>query len=141
MTSTHTGNPLCARAALASLKAIVEGGLIENARTMEAVLMPGLFAIQQRHPEVVGCVHGKGLVAGLQMVHAGTKEPDADLAHRIIERCFQKGLLFFAPVGAGGGCVKIAPPLCITADAIRDGLTALGHAVEEAVSGDQSRAQ
>src|SRR6266567_4479878 len=28
MTSTHTGNPLCARAALASLKAIVEGGLI-----------------------------------------------------------------------------------------------------------------
>jgi 4-aminobutyrate aminotransferase / (S)-3-amino-2-methylpropionate transaminase / 5-aminovalerate transaminase len=132
MTSTHTGNPLCARAALASLEAIVEGGLIENARSMEAVLMPGLFAIQQRHPQVVGCVHGKGLVAGLQMVHPGTKEPDPDLAHRIIERCFQKGLLFFAPVGVGGGCVKIAPPLCITADAIRDGLTALAEAVDEA---------
>jgi 4-aminobutyrate aminotransferase-like enzyme len=132
MTSTHTGNPICARAALASLKAIVEGGLIENAREMEAVLMPGLFAIQQRHPQVVGCLHGKGLVAGLQMVHPGTKEPDPDLAHRIIERCFQKGLLFFAPVGVGGGCVKIAPPLCITADAIRDGLTALAEAVDEA---------
>jgi 4-aminobutyrate aminotransferase / (S)-3-amino-2-methylpropionate transaminase / 5-aminovalerate transaminase len=133
MTSTHTGNPLCARAALASLKAIVEGGLIENARAMEDVLMPGLFAIQQRHPEAVGCVHGKGLVAGLQMVRPGTKEPDADLAHRIIERCFQKGLLFFAPVGVGGGCVKIAPPLCITAEAVRDGLTALGEAVDEAI--------
>jgi 4-aminobutyrate aminotransferase / (S)-3-amino-2-methylpropionate transaminase / 5-aminovalerate transaminase len=134
MTSTHTGNPLCVRAALASLKAIVEGGLIENARAMEDVLMPGLFAIQQRHPQVVGCVHGKGLVAGLQMVRPGTKDPDAVLAHRIIERCFQKGLLFFAPVGVGGGCVKIAPPLCITADAIRDGLTALGEAVDEAVA-------
>ena len=59
---------------------------------------------------------------------------DAALAHRIIERCFQKGLLFFAPVGVGGGCVKIAPPLCITADALRDGLTALGEAVDEAVA-------
>jgi 4-aminobutyrate aminotransferase-like enzyme len=38
----------------------------------------------------------------------------------------------------GGGCVKIAPPLCITADAIRDGLTALGEAVDEAV-GERSR--
>jgi 4-aminobutyrate aminotransferase/(S)-3-amino-2-methylpropionate transaminase len=132
MTSTHTGNPLCCRAALASLKAIVEGGLIENARAMETVLMPGLFAIQQRHPEVVGCVHGKGLVAGLQMVRPGTKDPDPRLAHRIIELCFRKGLLFFAPVGVGGGCVKVSPPLCITAPAIEDGLQALGEAVDEA---------
>jgi 4-aminobutyrate aminotransferase / (S)-3-amino-2-methylpropionate transaminase / 5-aminovalerate transaminase len=135
MTSTHTGNPICARAALASLKAIIEGGLIENARAMEAVLMPGLFAIQERHLEVVGCVHGKGLVAGLQMVHPGTKEPNPMLAHRIIERCFQKGLLFFAPVGVGGGCVKVSPPLCITAPAIEDGLHALGEAVDEAALG------
>jgi 4-aminobutyrate aminotransferase-like enzyme len=134
MTSTHTGNPVCIRAALASLKAIVEGGLIENARAMEDVLMPGLLEIQQRHPKVVGCVHGKGLVAGLQMVRPGTKEPDAELAHRIIERCFQKGLLFFAPVGVGGGCVKIAPPLCITAEAVRDGLGVLGEAVDEVMS-------
>src|SRR3989442_6174317 len=81
MTSTHTGNPLCARAALASLKAIVEGGLIENARAMEQVLMPGLFAIQQRHPAVVGCVHGQGPVAGLPMVRTRSKGPDAGLAH------------------------------------------------------------
>jgi 4-aminobutyrate aminotransferase / (S)-3-amino-2-methylpropionate transaminase / 5-aminovalerate transaminase len=135
MTSTHTGNPVCARAALASLQAIVEGGLVENARAMEGVLMPGLLAIQQKHPDVVGCVHGKGLVAGLQMVRPGTKEPDADLAHVIIEKCFQKGLLFFAPVGVGGGCVKVSPPLCITADAIQDGLSALNEAVDEAIGG------
>ena len=100
-------------------------------RAIEAVHIDSAGA--RRAVLVVGCVHGKGLVAGLQMVRAGTKEPDADLAHRIIERCFQKGLLFFAPVGVGGGCVKIAPPLCITAAAIRDGLTALGEAVDGAV--------
>jgi 4-aminobutyrate aminotransferase/(S)-3-amino-2-methylpropionate transaminase len=135
MTSTHTGNPLCARAAMASLKAIVVGGLIENARAMEDVLMPGLLAIQQRHPDVVGCVHGKGLVGGLQMVRPGTKEPDHVLTHRIIESAIRKGLLFFGPVGVGGGCVKVCPPLCITADAIRDGLRALDEAVDEVVAG------
>jgi len=35
--------------------------------------------------------------------------------------------------GVGGGCVKIAPPLCITAEGIRDGLVALSEAVEEAI--------
>jgi 4-aminobutyrate aminotransferase-like enzyme len=135
MTSTHSGNPVCCRAAIASVRAILGDGLVENARKMEAVLMPGLHAIQAAHPDVVGCVHGRGLVAGLQMVKPGTKEPDHDLAHRIIELAFQRGLLFFAPVGVGGGCVKISPPLCIGAEAIRDGLSALAAAVDEAVRG------
>ena len=34
MTSTHTGNPVCAVAALANIQKVVEGGLVENARTM-----------------------------------------------------------------------------------------------------------
>lgn len=133
MTSTHSGNPVCCRAALASAKAIAEGGLVENARQMEAVLMPGLLKIRERHRDVIGCVHGKGLVAGLQIVRPGTKEPDHDLAHRIIEKAFQKGLLFFAPVGVGGGCVKVSPALSITAEAVVDGLAALGEACDEAI--------
>jgi 4-aminobutyrate aminotransferase-like enzyme len=133
MTSTHTGNPICCRAALANLEAILDGGLIENARTLEPLLMEGLCEIGARHREQVGCVVGRGLVAGLIMVRPGTKEPDPDLAHRIVEKSFQKGLMLFAPVGVGGGCVKIAPPLCITAEAIRDGLTALSEAVDEAI--------
>jgi len=134
MTSTHSGNPVCCRAALASIETIVNDNLVENARRMEAVLMPGLCAIQKRHPQVVGCVHGKGLVAGLQMVRPGTKDPDPDLAHRIVEKSFQKGLLFFAPVGFGGGCVKISPPLCITEAAVHDGLSALSEACDEAIA-------
>jgi 4-aminobutyrate aminotransferase / (S)-3-amino-2-methylpropionate transaminase / 5-aminovalerate transaminase len=134
MTSTHTGNPVCCRAALASIQAIVEGGLVENARRMETVLMPGLLAIQKAHPTVIGCVHGKGLVAGLQMVRPGTTDPDPELAHRVVEKSFQKGLMFFAPVGVGGACVKVSPPLCITEGAVRDGLAALAEAVMETVS-------
>lgn len=134
MTSTHSGNPICCRAALASVRAILRENLTENARRMGELLMPGLQAIQRKHPDVVGCVHGKGLVAGLQIVHPGTKDPDHELAHLIIEKAFQRGLLFFAPVGVGGGCVKVSPPLCITADALQDGLTALDEAIDAALA-------
>ena len=43
----------------------------------------------------------------------------------------QKGLLMFAPVGRGGGTVKISPPLCINADAMDEGLDVLGEVIDE----------
>jgi len=134
MTSTHTGNPVCAAAALASVRKVVEGGLIENARVMGEILLSGLKAIGERYPAIVGAVHGRGLVAGLHMVKAGGTEPDGDLAFAIVEKAVQKGLLLFAPVGFGGGTVKIAPPLTITEAAIGDGLVALREAIEDAVA-------
>jgi 4-aminobutyrate aminotransferase-like enzyme len=131
MTSTHTGNPVCAVAALASLRKIVEGGLVENARTMGEVLLDGLERIRKRHSQIIGAVHGRGLVAGLHMVKRGSKDPDGDLAFSIVEKAFQKGLLMFAPVGFGGATVKISPPLTITKEAVLDGLSALGEAIDE----------
>ncbi|HEY5913120.1 MAG TPA: aspartate aminotransferase family protein [Verrucomicrobiae bacterium] len=132
MTSTHTGNPVCCAAALANLRKLVEEDLAANAARMGVILDAGLRAIQGRHADVVGHYSCRGLVAGLQMIKPGTKEPNHDLAHRIIERCFHKGLLFFAPVGAWGQTVKIAPPLTITEEAIREGLTVLEEAIADA---------
>lgn len=134
MTSTHTGNPVCAAAALANLRKIVDGGLVENARAMGRILLDGLEGIAARHPEIIGTVRGRGLVAGLHIVKRGTKEPDGDLAFAIVEKAFQKGLLLFAPVGFGGATVKICPPLTITEEAVLDGLSALGEAVDEAAA-------
>jgi 4-aminobutyrate aminotransferase / (S)-3-amino-2-methylpropionate transaminase / 5-aminovalerate transaminase len=133
MTSTHTGNPVCSAAALASLKKMVAEDLAGNASRLEPILLEALRAIQSKHPDVVGHVTGKGLVAGLQLVKAGKKEPDPDLAFEIVERCFHKGLLFFAPVGSWGQTVKISPPLTITQDALEDGLRVLSETVDEAV--------
>ncbi len=67
------------------------------------------------------------------MTLPGKKEPNHALAHEIIERCFRKGLLFFAPVGAWGQTVKIAPPLTIPLEALAEGLAVLSEAVDEAV--------
>jgi 4-aminobutyrate aminotransferase-like enzyme len=131
MTSTHTGNPVCAAAALASLKKIVHDDLAGNAARMGVVLEGGLAGLRQRHTGVIGHYSARGLVGGLQMVRPGTKEPDAALAHDVVERCFHKGLLFFAPVGAWGQTVKIAPPLTITEEPLREGLAVLGDVMDE----------
>lgn len=133
MTSTHTGNPVCCRAAVASIKAI-EAGLIENAAAMGRILAPGVEAIGRRHGEHIGVAKSVGLVGGLQCVIPGTTDPDPDAAHAIIERCIEKGLLFFGAVGVGGACVKICPPLCITREGIEEGLEVLAESVDEVFS-------
>ena len=114
------------------MKKIVADNLTGNAERMGAILERGLADLQQRHTAVIGHASARGLVGGLQMVRPGTKEPDAALAHDIVERCFHKGLLLFAPVGAWGQTVKIAPPLTITAEPLREGLEVLGQAIDEA---------
>jgi 4-aminobutyrate aminotransferase-like enzyme len=140
MTSTHTGNPVCAAAALASLKKIVNDKLTANAARLGVVLERELAALRNRHPDVIGHLSARGLVGGLQIVVPGKKQPDPALAHDIIERCFHKGLLFFAPVGAWGQTVKIGPPLTITEEALREGLTVLGEALDEACAARNARA-
>ena len=133
MTSTHSGNPVCCAAALASIEVIEEEKLIENAARVGSVLQKQLQAIKGRFPEVIGFAPGAGLVGGLLMVKKGGKEPNYELAWDVVNLCFRKGLLMFAPVGVGGGCVKIAPPLCITEEAVREGCEVIREAVKELV--------
>jgi 4-aminobutyrate aminotransferase/(S)-3-amino-2-methylpropionate transaminase len=132
MTSTHTGNPICCAAALASIELVVNENLAYNARQMGTILHEKLRALAKRFPQI-GCVDGKGLVAGLACVIPGKKDPDGDLAWDVIERCLHKGLLMFSPVGLGGGTVKIAPPLVITEGALLDSVAVLEEAFTEAV--------
>jgi 4-aminobutyrate aminotransferase-like enzyme len=131
MTSTHSGSPLPVAAAIASLEIIQKEGLVERAACMGEILLRELHRLQQKHPKVLGCVQGKGLVAGIQVVKAGTKTPDPEMALKINIACLQKGLLMFAPVGAEGECLKIAPPLNIPEDALRESIQVLEEAVDE----------
>lgn len=137
MTSTHTGNPVCCAAALASLKKILGENLTGNAARLEPVLLAGLKKLKARWPGIIGHTSARGLVGGLQITKRGLREPDHDLAHNITERCFHKGLLFFAPVGAWGQTIKISPPLTIPREALEEGLNVLTEAIEEAVASQQ----
>jgi 4-aminobutyrate aminotransferase/diaminobutyrate-pyruvate transaminase/4-aminobutyrate aminotransferase/(S)-3-amino-2-methylpropionate transaminase len=133
MTSTHSGNPISCAATLASIDIILKEDLAGNAARMGRILHSELASIQQQFRQI-GHVDGKGLVAGVACVKPGTKEPDAPLAARIVERCVAKGVLMFSPVGFGGGTVKICPPLVIHEEALRESLGVFREAVAEAVA-------
>ncbi len=133
MTSTHTGSPVCAAAALANLNIITKERLWKNAEKVGRVLFDGLEGIAQKYSDVVGCVHGKGLVAGVQIVKSSNrKEKDGDLAWEAVRLCIDKGLLMFAPVG--GSTIKIAPPLTTTKEQVLEGITVLDEAMAEAIA-------
>lgn len=132
MTSTHTGNPVCCAAALASIDLVVKEDLAGNARKMGEVLHKGLQNLKSKFPEI-GWVDGKGLVAGVACVKPGTKEPNGDLAWEVINRCIQKGVLMFSPVGFLGSTVKIAPPLVINQEATLESLGVLEESFREAL--------
>src|SRR5437764_3113941 len=120
MTSTHTGNPICCAAALASIDLVVKENLAGNARRMGDILHAKLGALKSRFPHI-GSVDGLGLVAGVACVVPGKKDPDGDLAFEVVERCVEKGVRMFSPVGLGGGTVKIAPPLVINEAVVLEG--------------------
>jgi 4-aminobutyrate aminotransferase / (S)-3-amino-2-methylpropionate transaminase / 5-aminovalerate transaminase len=133
MTSTHTGNPVCCAAALASIDLVVKEDLAGNARRVGDVLHTKLAALKSRFPQI-GAADGKGLVAGVACVVPGKKDPDGELAFEVVKRCLEKGVLMFSPVGLGGGTVKIAPPLVITEAAVLESVAVLEEAFAEAIA-------
>ncbi len=135
MTSTHSASPLAVAAAIANLQVMAKDKLVERAARLGQWFIPELRRIQGKYPRVLGCCQGLGLVAGIQAVKAGTKTPDPDLALRINVACFQKGLLMFAPVGVAGECIKIAPPLSIPEDALRESVQVFEEAVDQVLKG------
>jgi 4-aminobutyrate aminotransferase/(S)-3-amino-2-methylpropionate transaminase len=96
--------------------------------------------LKARWPQI-GCVEGKGLVAGIACVKPNSKDPDADLAWDLVRACFEKGVLMFTPVGFGGATVKIGPPLTITAEAIDESCDVLEQAFAEVLPADKAVAE
>ena len=132
MTSTHSGNPVCCAAALASLEAILDEDMVGNAARVGGQLHAALQTLAAEYDEI-GAVMGKGMVAGVMMIDPATGEPDGQLAFDVVLRSVEKGLLMFSPVGKMGGTVKVAPPLNLTPEACEDSLAAFREAVAEAV--------
>ena len=133
MTSTHTGNPVCCAAALASIELVVEENLAANAGRVGGLLHEKLRGMKARYPQI-GCVQGKGLVGGVICIRPGSKEPDGDLAWEVVGRSVEKGVLMFSPVGFGGSTIKICPPLVITEEALLDSLAGFEEAFAEALA-------
>ncbi len=134
MTSTHSGHPLCTRAALASLDIIEEEGLIENSRKLGAILEEEIRALAARHPEVIAAANGRGLMMAI-LFRGSDGRPDGAFAMRVVDYCVRHGLMLYAPLGPGGATVKINPPLMITEEALREGLSVFEEAIAASTNG------
>jgi len=123
---------VCCATALANINIILKERLIQRAAKGGRVLHEGLNRVGDKFPRNIAAVQGRGMVAGVHMVKpSGTREPDSKAAFDIVERCMERGLLMFAPVGFGSATVKISPPLVTPIEAIREGLGVFQETMED----------
>ena len=130
MSSTHSANPMACAAGLANLDALLEDGLIENSRDLGEIFHAELNGVKDRFPHQIRWVLGKGLLAGVHFVDPQGK-PLVDLCNHVCEEAMRRGLLV---VHTGRESIKLAPPLCITREAVREGLQVFGESIEVALA-------
>ena len=130
MSSTHSANPMVCAAGKANLEALIEDGLIENSRLLGELFHGELQRLRSRFPDHIFSVQGRGLVAAT-IFNSPNGQPLIELCNRIAERCMHRGLLV---VHTGRESIKLAPPLCITEEALAEGLDVFCQTVADCIS-------
>src|SRR6478736_4630776 len=130
---TYSGHPLATAAAVATINAMTEEGIVENAaRIGSEVLGPALRDIAARHPSV-GDVRGTGVFWAVELVaNRETREPLAPYGssspamNAVTGACKESGLLPFVNFSR----VHVVPPCTVTDGEARQGLALLDAALE-----------
>ncbi|MEZ0227920.1 MAG: aspartate aminotransferase family protein, partial [Planctomycetota bacterium] len=125
--SSFGGFPLACAAGLATLRAIREEGLVENARRMGEILGAELRTLESRFP-CVGHVRGRGLLWGVELVT--DRASKAELPREVCDAIFLESLARGLLVMATGPHIRINPPLVIDEETIRQGVAAFAAALE-----------
>ncbi|MEX2186447.1 MAG: aminotransferase class III-fold pyridoxal phosphate-dependent enzyme [Pirellulales bacterium] len=123
--STFGGNPVCCRAALATLE-LIEREYLGNAAARGVDLSAALQRIAARFPQLIGQPRGIGLMQACDVTDAGDISP----ARRgeIIQAAFRRGLLL---LGCGRAGVRFCPGLCVTSEEIATAMAVLADACVE----------
>ncbi|MGG3924317.1 aminotransferase class III-fold pyridoxal phosphate-dependent enzyme, partial [Geobacillus thermodenitrificans] len=127
--TTFGGNPIACEAALATLEVFREEKLLERCREMGEYARKKLDVLKRNHP-VIGDVRSIGLMIGIEIVHPHTLEPNGEGVMNILNRCLQKGVLFYL-CGNQGEVIRMIPPLIVTKEQIDEGLSMLDEALTE----------
>jgi acetylornithine/succinyldiaminopimelate/putrescine aminotransferase len=105
--TTFGGNPLIAAASYATLKEVLESGLMD-----ETVEKEKLFRELLVHPKIKN-INGKGLMLAVNL-----RTPEYTL--EVAKKCMEKGLIVFWQLYRNE-YMRISPPLTISMDEIRQG--------------------
>ncbi|MFC8382324.1 aspartate aminotransferase family protein [Nocardia sp. NPDC057272] len=129
---TYSGHPLATAAAVATITAMAEEGIVENAADIGAkVIGPGLRELAQRHPSI-GEVRGLGVFWAVELVrNRATREPLAPYGgtspamNELVAACRTGGMLPFVNFNR----LHVVPPCVITEAEAKEGLAILDQAL------------
>ncbi|HHX59924.1 MAG TPA: aspartate aminotransferase family protein [Epulopiscium sp.] len=116
--STYGGNPLVCAAANEVLNQVTQDGFLEKVKINGDKIVQTILG--WKNPKVVE-VRGKGLMIGVQL------KADIDVKE-IQKKALENGLLILS---AGGNTIRLLPPLNITDNEIKIGLTILKDILRE----------
>ena len=124
---TYSGHPLAAASIVASITAMEEEGIVENAAAIGSDhLAPGLAALQERH-DIIGEVRGSGVFWALELV--GDRDSRAPLPAAAMGALkadlVARGLLPFIQDNR----IHVVPPAVVTADEVAEGLAIIDAAL------------
>jgi 4-aminobutyrate aminotransferase len=126
--STFGGNPVACAAALATIE-LLEAGLVENAAKVGEILKDHLSALKARH-SVISDVRGLGLMIGVEFEKSdGSGVPDAELRDRVMQKCFERGLLLLS---CGESTLRFCPPLIVKQEEANTAVTIFDTAISAA---------
>ena len=120
---TYGGNPVAAAAAVAVLKQIEAGGVLEQAMRIESVLTYRLGAMKAKFP-VIGEVRGRGAMIAIEFVEPGTHNPNSGAVDAVVKHCHQNGVLVLN-AGTYANVIRFLPPLVISDEQLHDALDVL----------------
>jgi 4-aminobutyrate aminotransferase/(S)-3-amino-2-methylpropionate transaminase len=120
---TYGGNPVACAAALGAIETMAADDLNGAAKRIEAIMRPRLAELAEKFP-AIGDVRGRGAMLAVELVEAGTKEPNAALTAAVAKACHAEGLIALT-AGTFGNVLRFLPPLVIGEELLREGLDIL----------------
>ncbi len=121
-TSTFGGNPLACRVASEALAVTVDEDLPGRARALGQSFMSELKTLQERHPDLLTDVRGRGLMIGLECRNAG-------VGGMIMAELFQRHVLAVYTLN-NERVIRMIPPLVIEPSQLEQVLDALAQSLE-----------
>ncbi|HDZ3715736.1 TPA: aspartate aminotransferase family protein [Vibrio vulnificus] len=125
---THEKSPIGCAAALATMEAIEQDGLLDKAKADSQFMREKLLEMKAKYP-VIGDVRGIGMLWGIELVTDHESKARAyDEAEAVLYQCLNNGVSFKV---SQGNVIQLSPPLIITREQLTEALAIFEEAISK----------
>ena len=128
---TYGGNAVACAAGIATIRAMKEEKMLENANERGLQLMVGLRKLQEEYPQI-GDVRGKGLMIGAEFMVGDRPDKAKSMVKDIVHAAEDQNLLLLT-CGTYDNVIRWLPPLNVTGEQISDGLKIFESALKKTI--------